>query len=240
MKKYFSLLVLMFVLAGCDSPQRTRSPSNFVTANGFGNTSTGFNPSNPTQPGTIPTNPGSGSGVTTPGFEVCDLSDKYHTIDIGFFGLCQSSQDETLFKFRPSMTSTSVRTCLIPTYKDAQGASTYIGNPQCTYTTSNQVVTGNLYKNRNGFQTYPLNGVIVMKEPLLPEYMACMNGYVAWPQNVCPQGPNTSYCAYWIPRCPAGGRSNAQCDTEAKNYMSNICNSFKSRYSNSYIDIRTR
>lgn len=239
MKKIFALGLLMFLLTGCDSPQRMRSPSNFVNGSSLGNAFTGFNPSNPNQAGTLPTTPGSGR-VSSPGFEVCDLSDKYHTIDIGFFGVCQSTMDETLFKFRPSMTSTNVRTCLIPTYKDAQGASTYIGNPQCTYTTSNQVVTGNLYKNRSGFTTYPLNGVIVMKEPLLPEYMACMNGYVAWPQNICPQGATSSYCAYWLPRCPTGGRSNATCDMEAKNYMASICNTFKTKYSNSYIDIRTK
>ncbi len=243
MKSFIITTLLLTLVVGCDSPQRTRAPSNWVNGNSLGTNNTTLTPA---------TNAGSGSGSTTggttgspalpsqPGFETCNLSDRYHTIDIGFFGLCQNTQDETLFRFKPTVTSSSVRTCLIPTYKDAQGASTYIGNPQCTFTTSNQVVSGNLYKDRPGFNTYPLNGVIVMKEPLLPEYMGCMNGYVNWPRNVCPNGATTSYCGYWLPRCPYGGRTNSSCDVEAKNYMTQICNSFKSRYANSYIDIRTK
>lgn len=244
MKKYFLLLSLLALVTGCDSPQRTRTPSTWV------NGSTLENPSNQsgsltpvtTAGSTSGATAGSGSGVTgSPGFEACDLSERYHTIDIGFFGLCQSTQDETLFKFKTGLTSTTVRTCLIPTYKEANGSSTYIGQPQCTYTTAGQIVSGKLLKNRPGFEQYPLNGVIVMKEPLLPQYIGCMNGYVNWPQNVCPNGPSsTSYCAYWSPRCPYGGRTNGTCDTEARNYMGQICTSFKNQYSNSYIDIKTR
>lgn len=238
MKKYFLLLSLLALVTGCDSPQRTRTPSTWVSGSSF------ESPSN--QSGLVPVTPGSTSGATsgsTSGSsgDPCDLSDRYHTIDIGFFGLCQSTVDETLFKFKTSLTSTTVRTCLIPTYKEANGSSTYIGQPQCTYTTAGQIVSGKLIKNRPGFEQYPLNGVIVMKEPLLPQYLGCMNGYVNWPQNACPSGPtSTSYCAYWTPRCQYGGRTNGSCDTEARNYMGQICTSFKNQYSNSYIDIRTR
>jgi hypothetical protein len=192
-------------------------------------------------PGTTPaTGTTTTTTTNTPGFESCDLTHKYQTPDIGWFGICQSTQDETLFKFRPSVTSTSIRTCLIPTYKDANGSSTYIGNPQCTYTTSNQIVQGKLYKDRSGFSNYPLNGVIVMKEPLLPEYINCMHAYVNWPSNVCPSGGANPYCAYWLPRCPYGSKSNAQCDAEGRSYMGNICTSFKTKYGNSYVDIGTR
>lgn len=245
MKKYFLLLSLLALATGCDSPQRTRTPGTWISGNTLETV-----PSNQSGSLTPPTTAGSTSGATsgsgpgvtgTPGFTTCDLSDRYQTIDIGFFGLCQSSQDETLFKFKTSLTSTTLRICLIPTYKESNGSSTYIGQPQCTYTTASQVVQGKLYKNRPGFEQYPLNGVIVMKEPLLPQYINCMNGYVNWPQNVCPNGPSsTSYCAYWAPRCPNGGRTNGGCDTEARNYMGQICTTFKNQYSNSYIDIRTR
>lgn len=244
MKKYF-LLSLMILAAGCDAPQRSRNPINYINGNSLGNTSQttgGFTniPMPGTTTGTTTNGSTPGSVVTTPGFESCDLSDKYQTIDIGFFGICQSTQDETAFKFKPSLTSTSVRTCLIPTYKEANGSSTWLGQPQCTYTTSNQVVTGKLYKDRNGFATYPVNGVIVMKEPLLPEYFACMQAFTSWPANVCTVNAQTPYCMFWGPRCPYGGKSNAACDTEARNYMNQLCTTFKTRYSNSYIDIKTR
>jgi hypothetical protein len=243
MKKQI-LLISLLALVGCDTPQRTRAPATWINGNSL------ENPTNASGSFTPSTTGGTTSGTTTTGgttpgnlgagFEGCDIGDKYHTVDIGFFGLCQSTQSETSFKFRTSLTSTSVRTCIIPTYKDSSGSSTWIGQPQCTYTTQNQVVSGSLYKDRQGFNSYPLNGAIVMKEPLLPEYFNCMQGYVAWPGNVCKNGASNSYCSYWLPRCAYGGKTNAQCDTEARNYMGTICNQFKTKYSNSYIDIKLR
>lgn len=202
--------------------------------------------------GTLPgstTGSTSGGGTTTgtttggqgTGFESCDLADRYHTITIGHFGICQSTQDETLFKLRTSLGSPTERVCLIPTYKDATGSSTYIGQPQCTYTEAGKVIQGKLFKNRTGFESYALNGVIVMKEALLPQYFNCMNAYLNWPAPLCPQGPQTSqYCYGWIQACPYGARTNANCDAEAKRYMTQTCTSFKSTYSNSYADIRTK
>lgn len=252
MMKLTIFLTVALLSVACDAPQRTRAPVNYITGNNLGdNNFSNTGNGSTTSGGNQTTTSGSGSGLnsgnggstsqTSPGFENCDLSDKYHTIDIGFFGICQSTLDETIFKFRTSITSNTVKNCLIPTYKDSNGASTYIGNPQCTFTTANQVVQGRLYKDRPGFSNYSLNGVIVLKEPLIPEYINCMHGYVNWPGNACPQGPNGSaYCAYWIPRCPYGSRSNPACDTEGRNYMGTICNNFKSKYSNAYLDIRTK
>ena len=246
MKNYFLLLPVLLFVAACDAPQRSRMPTSYENNNYNDptNASGSFNPADLDGSNNGTTTPGGTTGGTTstsPGFENCDLSDKHHTIDIGFFGLCQSSQDETSFKFRTSLSSNSVRICLIPTYKDANGASTYIGNPQCTKTEANQIFTGKLYKDRPGFSTYPINGVIVMKEPLLPEYIGCMQGYTNWPGNACPMGPSSSsYCGYWMQACPYGSKTGAACDGEARNYMGNICSSFKTKYSNSYIDIRTK
>lgn len=246
MRNFFISCFLLTLIVGCDAPQRTRNPATWVNGSSLDNNNSASGNFTPSTTSGSTSGTGTGTGTTTPvvttspGFESCDISQKYYTVDIGYFGVCQSSQTETMIKFNPSLTSNSVRTCLIPTYKDAGGSSTYIGQPQCTYTTSNQVVTGSLYKDRPGFSGYPLNGLIVMKEPLLPEYIGCMQGYTNWPTNVCPNGPTTSYCQYWIPRCPYRGQTNAACDTEARNYMNNLCSTFKSKYSNSYIDIRLK
>lgn len=243
MKSYILLIPLLSLIVACDAPQRTRAPSTYITGYTNSGPTTGAPGSNPGTYPYVPTNPTTTAPTpttTTPGFESCDLTHKYQTADVGWFGICQSKQDETLFKFRPSLTSTSVRTCLIPTYRDASGASTYIGNPQCTYTKSNVVVDGKLYKDRSGFSGYPINGVIVMREPLLPEYISCMHGYVNWPSNVCASGSNSSYCSHWRSMCPYGGRTGGACDTEARNYMANICNSFKTKYPNAYVDISVK
>lgn len=242
MKKYIILLSLL-ALVGCDAPQRTRAPSTYVNGNSLGNPSntSGNFTSSGSGSGQMTTGSSTGGGsVTAPGYTHCDVTqNKYHTIDLGYFGLCQNSQDETEIKFQTSIGSSSVRVCLIPTYKDASGSSTWLGQPQCTYTSAGQVLTGKLFKDRSGFSSYPLNGVIVMKEPLLPEYFNCMQAYVNWPGNIC-NGPANSYCSYWIPRCPSGSRTNAACDAEGRNYMANICNQFKTQYSNSYVDIKLK
>lgn len=244
MKKTLIALGFLTILTGCDTPQRTRiqtantdsigtPPNNSWTTGGTsGGTTTGTTTGGTTGTGT----------VSTPGFENCDLSDKYHNIDIGHFGICQSTQDETVFKFRTSLGSTGSRICLIPIYKDASGSSTYLGNPQCTYTQSNVIIQGKVYKDRSGYSQYPVNGVIVMRENLTAEYFKCMHGYTNWPANACQSSSNVSYCNYWGRSCPygPGNTQGTPCDYEARNYMSQICNSFKSKYGNAYTDIRTK
>lgn len=225
MKSYILLLSLLTLVTSCDAPQRTRAPGIYDNglSSGNNNTSGQLPPSNSTT-GAIGGGGTTGSATGSPGYDNCDLSYKYHTVDTGHFGLCQNSSDETLFKFKSSLGSTSVRTCLIPTFKDSSGSSTYIGQPQCTYTTTDKVVEGRLSKTRSGYSGYPLNGVIVMKEPLLPEYFNCMQAYLN----------------YRTPSCPYGGNTSPTCDYQAKNYMASVCTSFKTKYSNSYIDIRTK
>src|SRR3989338_303114 len=116
MKTSILLFALLGLITGCDAPQRTRAPQTWVNGNSL------EDPSNQSGTLTPSTGTGTGSGSTgtgTSGFENCDLSNKYQTIDIGWFGICQSTIDETLIKFKPSLTSSDVRTCLIPTYKAA-------------------------------------------------------------------------------------------------------------------------
>ena len=238
MKKYFLCLPFLLFLASCDAPQRTLTASNY--SNGLtDNNNSGFTGGTTGSSGGTT---GSNNGVTTtPGFQNCDISTKYNTVDIGAFGICQSSSDETVFKFVTSAASQTYRVCLIPTYKDASGSSTYLGNPQCTYTNANTVVTGKLYKDRSGYSSYPINGVIVMRESLTPNYYACMQGYLNWPRNACPNGATTSYCSYYLQLCPYGGGGvSGTCHNEATNYMNTICTTFKNTYSSAYADIRTK
>ncbi len=254
MKKIIGLLSTLAFLAACDAPQRTRMPGNYtntdalgsgVVTGGWVDTTSGANGG--TTSGTTSGSTGGGTtgGTPAPGFENCDLADRYQTPEIGAFGLCQSTLDETILRVRPSLTSTNIRTCLIPAYKDSTGSSTYIGQPQCTYFEANKVIQGKLYKSRSGFENYPLNGVMVMKEPLMGEYFKCMNAYVSWREISCMPQSGTpamspAYCNYWMPACPYGANTNAACAQEARNFMNGLCTSFKSRYANSYLDIRLK
>lgn len=201
------------------------APSGFTTTGSGPGTTTGATTTGGTTGTTTGTTTG---GSTVSGFTHCDFvsTHKFYIVDIGHFGLCQSTTDETSFLFKPSMTSTSIRTCLIPTYKDASGSSTYIGQPQCTYTTAETVIQGRLYKNRTGFESYTLNGVMVMREPLLTSYYGCMNAYTQFASSSCPYGARTS----------------PYCDSAAKNYMGQVCNSFISQYGGgkAYLDVSIR
>jgi hypothetical protein len=233
MLKLLTIIPMLALLSACDAPMRGRTIQT-VNGEGYG-VGGSFNPT-PAPGNTI------GSGLpATAGFENCDLTTRYHVSALGHLGLCQNTQDETLFRFRPTMTDTTTRTCLIPTYKEASGSSTYIGQPQCTHTEAEKVVQGKLLKNRQGFEGYPLNGVMLMKERLLPEYFNCMHGYVNWLQIACPQGAGSSpYCSTWVPNCPYGARTNATCDRAAQEFRVATCNAFKTNHSNAYLDIRTK
>jgi hypothetical protein len=252
MKKMILTVLTLLVLMGCDAPVRTRqlgkaesltNPSNSNsnsmaydpgTLSGT-TTSTGTTPGGPTT-GTTP------SASTEPGFTSCDLTNRYSSSELGSFGLCQSTVTESSMRVRFARPSQSTRNCLIPLYKDGSGNSTYIGQPQCTLVNApDAVITGSLPKNRSGFESYPINGVLVMKEAHLPAYYQCMHAYINWIPQACPSGVGSSpYCGHWLPRCPYGTRTNPACDAAARDYMSQVCNAFKTSFSNAYVDIRTK
>lgn len=230
MKHSILLLALVFSYVACDAPQRTRlttltSPNSYNAGASFGS-GTGTIP-----PGTI------GSGGTTgapaadavtsvAGFSACDITPKYYAAAFGYMGVCQSSSDETIFKVKPSMTiqAPASQVCLIPTYKDASGSSVYIGQPQCTYTLAETVITGKLYKNRTGYESYPLTGLILIQKTAMNDYLTCMNAYINYVSQACPYGYST----------------NATCAAAANTYRNNICSTFKSTHASSYVDIRLK
>jgi hypothetical protein len=221
MKTILTLSLLATLFTGCDAPQRTRLMDNALSSNNLtqpGN----LNPGNTTNPPTT-TGSSTGGGTSLPsGFSNCDITPKHYYAGLGTIGICQSSLSETSVLFKSNQDDKSSRTCLIPTYKDQSGSSAYIGQPQCLYTTENALVQGVLYKNRSGYTSYPLNGVMIMKESSLAPYYACMDAYVKYVSQACPYGAQT----------------NATCDQYARNYMTQLCNTFKTTYS--YLDIRLK
>jgi hypothetical protein len=218
MKNIFAVVLMGAMLVGCDNPQRTRA-TELVTGNGV--TQSGSN-------GLVDTTPGSTTGTTTgtttidPNFPSCTLTYAYTSPALGQIAICQSTVDETLFKFKSSLTSDK-RVCLIPTYKDASGASTWIGQPQCTLTNAGNTYSGKLLKTRAGYTGYSINGVMMMKEDLLNAYFNCIDSYITFINGNCPLNP-----------------TNPQCVTDATTYRNNICTAFKNTNSGNYLDIRVR
>ncbi len=214
----YIILSLLVVITACDTPTRSRFPNSTVAGNNSSAPGTGFDLGGGT---TVPT---TGTPVpTSPGFESCNLTKSHSTADLGSLGICRHSSDETQVRFVTSLTNSSSRTCLIPTYKDSTGSSIYLGDPQCTYTEAEKIYTGKLHKNRQGLSQLPINGVMIMREGLLVEYYACMDSYQKWIQYYCPANPNY-----------------APCVQNASNYRSTICTQFKTKYPNNYLDINLR
>lgn len=236
MKTLLLALPILFLAVACDSPQRTRLGTTVNSGNGL--TSPTTSTSNPWATGSTggSSTGSSSSGSTKPaGFENCDLSAKYYASGINYIGVCQSTLDEKSIAVYTTVADSS-RTCLIPTYKDSTGSSTYLGQPQCFLPVANNVTIGTLYKTRSGFTNNPISGVMIMKEASLTAYYTCMDAYTTFPRSMCANGAQTnSYCAQLYQQCPAGARTSAYCDQIARNDMNNKCSSFKSMYP--YIDL---
>ena len=214
------LITISFILlaTACDNPQRNKMASSVNTGNALSNPA-GTTPNPWTNSGT--TGASSGGTVTTkpPGFENCDITPSYlYTAGINYIGICQSTLDETQVAVKPTV-SDSVRTCMIPTYKDAAGNSTYLGQPQCFTPQQNVVTTGQLHKTRQGFTSSPLNGMMIMKEVSLTAYFTCMDAMITFTH----------------PQCPYGANTNAYCNQMARSIMNTKCNNFK--VDHSYIDV---
>jgi len=133
-----------------------------------------------------------------------------------------------------------MRTCLIPTYKSADGSSLYLSSqPQCTQTIAGKIYSGSLVLNRAGFENYPMNGVIILKENILESYYQCMNAYPIAVQN----GSCVSHPAYNTCRARMGYYPNAHqvcCEEGARQIQMQVCNTFKASFGNQYLDIRLR
>lgn len=222
MKTLMMSLPLLLLAVACDNPQRNRLMNNSAANNLVG-------PNNGATTGTSigGATGGSTTGSTTggtvetpkqPGFESCSLANR-QSLGQNSIGVCQSTQDESSVIIYTSVAESS-RICIIPTYKDYNGASTYLGQPQCFLPQANKAIMGSLYKSRSGYASTPINGVMVMKEPSLGAYYTCMDSYANYIRSACPQ------------------YLTAQCDTMARAVRDESCNSFKGIHS--YLDLRLK
>lgn len=230
----YLLPLFLFTLMACDVPSQRRqlikSGTNSVLPPSNISGVDGFNSGN-TTPATSPT-----SGT---GFENCSLAPKGSTLVLGSIGVCQSSVDQKMVKFQSSSTDT-MRTCLIPTYKAADGSTLYLSSqPQCTSTIAGKIYTGSLVLNRAGYESYPMNGIIIMKENLLESYYQCMNSYSIAVQNgTCVSHPLYNTCRQQMAYYPYAHQTC--CEQGARQIQEQVCSTFKGNFGTQYLDIRLR
>ncbi len=122
----------------------------------------------------------SGSSITIPsGAENCDwstdgtsdynvggahLAENESSTSDGAYNICQNSSSETSIYFQIKNGFSDEQLCMIPMYETG-GNSTYLGEPRCfTPSIDGKIYSITLYKNRSGFTSYPITGVMMMRD----------------------------------------------------------------------------
>jgi hypothetical protein len=233
MKMLLLSLLILTLIAGCDAPQRVRTPGETFsgsvdTGAGSGNFGNGSTTNGGTTGATTGTTGGT-TGTSTGGGQSqtinCIKSVIAYHAGLGNVDVCQDSANEVYFKMGFNTTDQSDGTCIVPMYKDGSGNSTYLGSAQCTKHNQGQIVYGNLNKNRNGYAGYQINSVMVLKYSGTTAFFQCMNAYGSYFQTCMNQYLNNPYYQNY-------------CNTQASNYMTNLCNAFKSNYPYSQVSTR--
>lgn len=217
-RKFIVSVFFLVALSGCDAPSGGRARSRLPASSISSIQSTNFSP---TDTGNLnngtPTPTPAANATPEPGYSSCDLNNIRSSGSLGGVGICHSTIDETKIKVKFVTTDQTDGTCFVPTHKNNDGTSIYIGVAQCTYHNTNQQLNGTLIKNRPGYSNASLNGVMIMKRSYLNDYFACMDAIPNFITNNCPS--NTTNACY----------------AQAQAFMGQLCLYFKNR--GNYLDL---
>lgn len=223
--------LFLIMMVGCDAPTRNRYPtvpefnSGDVSfgSGGFTNGGTGDNITEGGS-GTGGSGGDSGSGGSgdsqQQGYEHCSLATTIYGGTMGYFGLCQHSQDERGFKFKFTMNytcqggnnqSTNCGSCFIPMHLGTSG-SFALGPAQCVHNQAGQEYYGTFQKARNE----QINSIMVIHRYSVDSFFQCMGAY-----------------DQYLSQC-YGGAANPSCVQAASNYANQVCQSFVSTHRNHY------
>lgn len=179
-----TLLLSLILIASCDAPRTDRkvaagstSPSLFNPY--MGTTSSGNTTSGTTSGGTS-TGGDTGSVVIPADANGCSWSmdgvsgfqsqsahldpNGEDTASEGAYTVCQSTSNPSDVYIQTKAPQNIEQLCLIPTYHSGSN-SVYVGEPRCLNITSNTTLYKvGLIKNRAGFTSYPITGVMIMKD----------------------------------------------------------------------------
>lgn len=232
--KYATLILLLNILViSCDTPVRTRVPvtDSFTASevNPAGQSDTIIKGSDKIDDPIDPQN--------QTGFDHCPYLDpEFDGGSMGYFGLCQNSDDRRVFKAVFAQTSTQGN-CFIPIHILDNGNSYKLGKAECVHNQPDRNYYMTLTKESTPPNyTFPrpeqVNGVMVIKIQSVNAYMGCMNAkedfFIA-----------TNGCCFQRTYNQSTGRYNCvqpnqQCEPSANNYANNICNMFVQNHSNNY------
>ena len=230
MKVLAFILFSTVLLASCDQPMRTRfqeTPAGIdnnldgVAGEGEGTTGTNGSGGETSSEDGIDESQNTDPITTVPGFSNCSLSMQFYGGPaIGYLGLCQSDQNESVFKLKMAESDPTVGTCFVPVHILGQN-SFKLGIAECVHNVADKVYDMILTKER----PEPINGVMVIKAgSAVQNYMYCMNAKVDFMYGF-----------------PPGTYVDQQCVTQAQGnpdaYAFCVCTKFKGAFSSFYKQI---
>ena len=209
--KIIILASLIALLQSCEAPTKQRV---YQTSSGSTTTTT----TTSTETSSDENDSETETVISGTGFSGCDLSYNYYNSTIGYFGMCQSTTTETMFKIKMANTDTTIGTCFVPIYVSGTGSSYNVGTAECVNNQASTVYTVSFTKTNS---SYAINGMMVLKANALSGYEQCMSAR------------DTFIAAYGGTTCS----SNSNCLAAANNYANNICSTFMSTYSSYYVQV---
>lgn len=197
MKKALALILFLSIaITGCEQPRQTRGFSRGSASNALESSSpTSSSSGTSVTPTATPTI--SVGGVTIP-TEISQCSWSQDGINgfasshthIGAYTLCKSVSDETDIYLQVKDNISDSQICLFPTATDGTN-SYYIGEARCLMVTNNkQIYKIKMYKNRPGFESKSITGIMIMKDKAF-FYPAPFYQYVLSPDAYL-------YCSNWL------------------------------------------
>lgn len=167
------LLSFIFVI-GCNQSRDRRTPLELKdNSTAVQNT---INGSVNTNSGTSITNRVEDTSSLPQGFDHCRFGTSNFTKYDGFLGnidLCQNTQNPLSVVIRTEQDFVERTICVVPTTRDQNGSSFYIGNAYCDVVNANTFYTMTLTVFQ-GYSSLPLNGAMVMYNDKLGDYEACI------------------------------------------------------------------
>lgn len=215
--KILILLSTILFLASCDNPTRTRLQP--VTADVAFTDDVVDSSVNPVAGSGTDTDDGKSTNDPTVvnGFEDCNLGYQYYGgPKIGNFGLCQSTEFDSIFKVKLSQTDLVTGVCFVPVHIISGGNSYKIGIAECVRNESGKEYQFILTKQ----SSEPINGVMVIKAGApTNEYFNCMSAR-----------------STFIAQNP-GCQNSQQCMIQADSYANYVCTQFVGTYSTFYSQV---
>ena len=191
MKTFLIFALTSIFLVSCEAPRDRRAVFTDAVNPGTGPTATAT--------GTYPYPTGTPGPTSTipPHLSHCGFTDATQNsfrnshAHIGSYTACkETGSNRVHIQFQTAHTDAQV--CLFPTYNSGSNVF-HIGEPRCVHaTTAFSIYPVDLYINRTGFTSYPITGVMIMKDKSF---------FYPWPYNSYLYSPDAYVqCEDWLYR----------------------------------------